>query len=171
MFSKAKDKTKIVSLKLWAKVNNTNTSNMATDKTVSLANIPIADTHGVVAAPQDGIPGLYATGKAPKPNDRPTAKKSLRFEDNSDIPPALTPSAPPPELSPDNNEADDEIITEHDTATQTIPTVPSTVTANKPGAGKTAESTKTTTTDTSESPEEGATPSITPSQGVGRPLQ
>ena len=169
MFSKAKDKTKTVLLKLRAKVNNTNTSNMATDKTVSLANIPIADTHGVIAAPQDSIPGLYATGKAPKPSDRPTAKKSLRFEDNSDIPPALIPSAPPLEPSPDNNEANDEVIIEHDMATQTIPTVPSTDAANKPGAGKTAESTKTTTTDISESPEEGAAPSVTPSQGVGWP--
>ena len=154
MFSKAKDKTKTVSLKLRAKVNNTNTSNMATDKTVSLTKIPIADTYGVIAPPQDTIPGLYATSKAPKSSDRPTAKTSFRFEDNSDIPPALIPLAPPPEPSPGYNEANDEVIIEHDTATQTITTVPSTEGANEPGTTRTAELTETTTTDTSESPEE-----------------
>ena len=40
MFNKAKDKTKTVSLKLQAKVNNTKTGNMAADQTVSLAKIP-----------------------------------------------------------------------------------------------------------------------------------
>ena len=170
MFSKAKDKTKTVSLKLQAKVTNINTSDMATDKTVSLAKIPIADTHGVIAPPQDTIPRLYAAGKAPKSSDRTTAKKSLRFEDNSDIPPALIPSAPPPEPSPGNNEADKEEIIEHDTATQTASTVPNTEGANEPDTAKLAQSTETTTTDTSESPEEGAAPPLTPSQGVGRPL-
>ena len=169
MFNKAKDKTKTVSLKLWAKVTNTKTSDMATDKTVSLAKIPIADTHGVIAPPQDTIPGLYAAGKAPKSNERTTAKKSLCFDDNSDIPPALIPSAPPPETSLGSNKAEEEVI-EHDMATQTTPTVPITEGANEQGTAKTAGSTETTTTDTSESPEEGAAPPTMPSQGVGRPL-
>ena len=143
---------------------------MATDKTVSLAKIIIADTHGVIAPPQDTIPGLYAAGKAPKSNERTTAKKSLHFDDNSDIPPALIPSTPPPEISSASNEAEEEII-KHDTAMQTTPTVPITEGVSEQGTAKTAGSIETTTTDTSESLEEGAAPPTMPSQGVGRPLQ
>ena len=169
MFNKAKDKTKTVSLKLQAKVNNTKTGNMAADQTVLLTKIPIVDTHGVIAPLQDIIPRLYAAGKAPKSSERTTVKKSLRFDDNSDIPPALILSATPPEISPARNEAEEEII-EHDTATQTALTVPIMEGVSDQGSVTTARPVEMTATDTSESPEEGAALPTTPSQGVAWPL-
>ena len=90
MFTKAKDKTKTVSLKLRAKVANNKSVPMAGNQTVSLSQIPMADTHGVIALPNETVPGLYATGKVPKPVKQNTVKKSLCFEEVTDIPKSLT---------------------------------------------------------------------------------
>ena len=106
----------------------------------------------------------------PKPSERTTVKKSLHFDNNSDIPPALIPSAAPSEISPASNEAEEEII-KHDTVTQTALTVPITEGASDQGSATTAEPIEMTATDTSESPEEGAALPTTPSQGVGWPLR
>ena len=95
MFSRAKDKTKQVTIKLRAKVATTKTATMANAHTVLLMNIPMANAHGVVAPPPEKIPGLYMAGRAPQTTKTSTAKKSLRFEENKDIPDPLTPTAPP----------------------------------------------------------------------------
>ena len=116
MFNRAKDKTKVATLKLRAKVKSVKTSTMAGNQTVSLANIPIADSHGVVPHLPDKIPGLYVTGKVPKPVPQTKAKKALRFEDVQEQPKQLTPTAPP--LSEVEGVDEGEII-ENDTATQT----------------------------------------------------
>ena len=172
MFNKTKDKTKIVSLKLRAKVNNSKSSNMASNQTVSLAQIPMVNNHGEIAPPQDKIPGLYAMGKAPKPSERTTAKKSLRFDDAPDIPPSLVPSAPPAAEMPTVNNAVEEEgqeIIEHDTATQTASDLPRTEVVSEPDSATATTPIETTTTDTSESPEEGTAVSIAPSMGVPHP--
>ena len=116
MFSRAKDKTKQVTIKLRAKVATNKTATMANANTVSLANIPIANAHGVVAPPPEKIPGLYTAGRAPQSTKKSTAKKSLKFEENKNIPAPLTPTAPP--IGEETVQSEDE-ITECDTATQT----------------------------------------------------
>ena len=116
MFSKARDKTKQVSIKLRAKVAATKPAMMATAKTVSLTNIPMANVQGVVIPPPEKLPGLYTAGRPPPNNTKGKAKKSLRFEEIRDIPAPLTPTAPP--LSEEVPREEDEII-EYDTATQT----------------------------------------------------
>ena len=83
MFAKVKDKTKAVSLRLRAKVTQPlKLLQWQIHKTISIANIPMADTHGVITASTEGMPSLYAAGKAVKPPKNTTAKKSLQFEDN-----------------------------------------------------------------------------------------
>ena len=116
MFSRAKDKTKQVTIKLRVKVATTKTATMANAHTVSLTNIPMANAHGVVAPPPEKIPGLYTAGQAPQTTKKNTAKKSLRFEENKNIPDPLTPTAPP--IGDETVQSEDEII-ECDTATQT----------------------------------------------------
>ena len=116
MFSRAKDKTKRVSIKLREKVAATKPATMAKAKTVSLANIPMANMQGVVVPPPEKLPGLYTAGRPPSNNTKSKAKKSLRFEETKDIPAPLTPTAPP--LPEDVPQEEDE-ITECDTATQT----------------------------------------------------
>ena len=66
MFSKAKDKTKQVNIKLRAKVAATKPAIMATARTVSLTNIPMANAQGVVAPPPEKLPGLYTAGRPPR---------------------------------------------------------------------------------------------------------
>ena len=63
MFSRAKDKTKQVTIKLRAKVAASKPAIMATAQTVSLTNIPMANTHGVVVPPPEKLPGLYMAGR------------------------------------------------------------------------------------------------------------
>ena len=116
MFSRAKDKTKQVTIKLRAKVATTKMATQANAQTVSLANLPMANAHGVVAPPPEKIPGLYTAGRTPQSSKKSTAKKSLRFEENKDIPDPLTPTAPP--MGDETVQGEDE-ITECDTATQT----------------------------------------------------
>ena len=116
MFSRAKDKTKQVTIKLRAKVATNKTATMASAQTVSLADIPMANAQGVVAPPPEKIPGLYTAGRAPQTTRKSAAKRSLRFEANKDIPEPLTPTAPP--ILEETIQNEDE-ITECDTATQT----------------------------------------------------
>ena len=115
MFSRAKDKTNQATIKLRAKVTATKTATMANAHTVSLTNILIANAHGVVAPLTEKMPGLYTAGRAPQTNNKKTAKKSLRFEENKNIPDPLTPTAPP--MGDETAHSKDE-ITECDTATQ-----------------------------------------------------
>ena len=151
MFSKAKHKTKSATLKLRAKVTSTKANTMANTQTVSLASIPIADLHGVVAQPSEKLPGLYATGKAPKPSTQTKAKKALRFEDTQDKPAQLTPTAPP--LSEVENQEEEDIV-EHDIATQTTNNSALPLKDSASGPQPQTSSMETTTTDYSESPEE-----------------
>ena len=149
MFSKAKDKTKQVSIKLRAKVAATKPATMATARTVSLTNIPMANAQGVVAPPPEKLPGLYTAGRPPPTNHKIKAKKSLRFEETKDIPNPLTPTAPP--LNEERLQDDDEII-EHDTATQTM----TGATANVASATDTevVSTSDITSTDQTDTPEE-----------------
>ena len=119
MFARAKDKTKVVSLRLRAKVTQTKTATMAGLQTISLANIPMANTHGVITAPTERMPSLHATGKATKQPKNTTAKKSLRFDDNRKEKTPLTLTAPPP--LEDAAVEQDEVV-EHDMVTQTTVT-------------------------------------------------
>ena len=123
----------------------------------------MADPHGVVAPPKSGIPGLYATGKAPKLATQSKAKKALRFEDSQDNPTPLMPTAPPASAIEDKEEE----ITEHDTATQTTneeETEPLAI-ANDPSV----QTSTTETTDHSESQEEEKPKKTGTLIGHGRP--
>ena len=151
MFSRAKDKTKQVSIKLRAKVATSKTATMANAQTVLLASIPMVNAHGVVAPPPEKLPGLYTAGRAPqstKSAKKSTAKKSLRFEENKNIPDPLTPTAPP--IGEEMIQSEDE-ITECDTATQTA-TVPEETMGNSMGTDpvSTSELTSTDPTDSQE---------------------
>ena len=115
MFSRAKDKTKQVTIKLRAKVASNKPPAMATVRTVSLTDIPMANAHGVVAPPPEKLPGLYTAGRAQKTNSKSKAKKSLRFEETQRNPDPLMPTAPP--MGDETTQHEDE-ITECDTATQ-----------------------------------------------------
>ena len=66
MFSKAKDKTKQVSIKLRAKVAATKPATMANAQTVSLTKIPMVNAQGIVALPPEKLPGLYTAGRPPR---------------------------------------------------------------------------------------------------------
>ena len=165
MFSRAKDKTKQVTIKLRAKVANNKTNAMATAHTVSLANIPMANAHGVVAPPPEKIPGVYTAGRAPKSIKKSTAKKSLRFEDNKTIPDPLTPTALP--LGEEMVQSEDE-ITECDTVTQTATgTEETAVNSTDTDPVSTSELTSTDPTDSQE--EELSTITETPSHTPRHP--
>ena len=164
MFSRAKDKTKKVTIKLRAKVAMNNMATMATADTVSLASIPMANAHGVVAPPPEKIPGLYTAGRAPQSTKKSTAKKSLRFEEIRDIPDPLTPTAPP--IAEEMVQAEDE-ITECDTATQTA-TVTEVTTNNSTDTDPVSTS-DLTSTDPTDSQEELMTIIETPSHTTRHP--
>ena len=149
MFSRAKDKMKQATIKLRTKVTATKTATMANAHTVSLTNIPMANAHGVVAPPTEKIPGLYTAGHAPQTNNKKTAKKSLRIEENKNIPDPLMPTALP--MGDETVQSEDE-ITECDTATQTV-TVTG-VTATKPIDTDPVSMSDFTSTDPTDSPEE-----------------
>ena len=166
MFNRAKDKTKVATLKLRAKVKSVKSSTMAGNQTVSLANIPIADSHGVVAQLTDKIPSLYATGKAPKPVPQTKAKKALRFEDDQKQSKQLTPTAPP--LS-EAEDVDDEEIIEHDIATQTSQEEDNPLMVGATRQQVHISTMETTTTDYSEPPEEENSKTAGTSSGQGRP--
>ena len=165
MFSRAKDKTKQVTIKLRAKVATTKTATMANAHTVSLTNIPMANAHGVVAPPPEKIPGLYTTGWAPQTTKTSTAKKSLRFEENKDIPDPLTPTAPP--IREEMAQSGDEII-ECDTATQTA-TVTEVTTADSTDTDPVVTSDLTSTDPTDSQEEELSTIIETPSHTTRHP--
>ena len=165
MFSRAKDKTKQVTIKLRAKVATNKPAVMANAHTVSLVNIPMADAHGVVAPPPEKIPGLYTAGRAPQSTKKSTAKKSLRFEDNKNILDPLTPSAPP--IADETVQNEDE-ITECDTATQTA-TVPGETPTNSTDTDPVSTSDLTSTDPTDSQEEELSTIIETPSHMTRHP--
>ena len=165
MFSRAKDKTKQVTIKLRAKVATNKTATMANAHTVSLANIPMANAHGVVAPLPEKIPGLYTAGRAPQSTKKSTAKKSLRFEENKNIPDPLTPTAPP--IGEETVQSEDE-ITECDTATQTA-TVTEVTTANSTDTDPVSTSDLTSTDPTDSQEEELSTIIETPSHTTRHP--
>ena len=166
MFSKAKDKTKTATFKLRAKVTTAKTKAMAGNQTVSLANIPMTDSHGVLAQPTDNIPGLYVTGKAPKPVTQTKAKKALRFENVQEQSRQLTPTAP---LLNAADELEGEEIIEHDTATQTSPSEDAQSLPGEAAQQPQMAATETMATDNSESPEEDTPKATGTSSGQGRP--
>ena len=165
MFSRAKDKTKQVTIKLRAKVATNKTAAMANAHTVSLANIPMANAHGEVAPPPEKIPGLYTAGQAPQSTKKSTAKKSLRFEENKNIPDPLTPTAPP--IGEETVQSEDE-ITECDTATQTA-TVTEVTTINSTDTDPVSTSDLTSTDPTDSQEEELSTIIETPSHITRHP--
>ena len=164
MFSRAKDKTKQVTIKLRAKVATNKSAAMANAHTVSLANIQMANAHGVVAPPPEKIPGLYMAGRAPQSTKKSTAKKSLRFEENKNIPDPLIPTAPP--IGEETVQSEDE-ITECDTATQTA-TVTEVTTTNSMDTDLVSTS-DLTPTDPTDSQEEVSTIIETPSHTTRHP--
>ena len=148
MFSKAKDKTKQVSIKLRAKVATTKLATMATAQTVSLTKIPMANAQGIVIPPPEKLPGLYSAGRPPTANNKSKAKKSLRFDETVAAPDPLTPTAPP---LPEEEQQDDLEIIEHDAATQTVQGAMAVITsATDTGVVSTSDITSTDQTDTPE---------------------
>ena len=165
MFSRAKDKTKQVTIKLRAKVATTKTATMANAHTMLLTNIPMANAHGVVTPPPEKIPGLYMAGRAPQTTKTSMAKKSLRFEENKDIPDPLTPTAPP--IGEETAQSGDEII-ECNTATQTA-TVTEVTTADSTDTDPMVTSDLTSTDPTDSQEEELSTIIETPSHTTRHP--
>ena len=161
MFTKAKDKTKQATLRIKAKVTPNRATVMAGAQTVSLADIPMANGHGVVAQPIEKLPGLYAMGQATKPTKKTTAKKSLRFEETKEVPDPLMPMAP---LMTDEEASKDEEIIECDTATQTVLR-----TELETATSEEVSTSEVTSTDQTESQEEGASSYVGSSTGRARP--
>ena len=137
---------------------------MANAQTISLTNIPMANAQGVVALPPEKLPGLYTAGRPPTTNRKTKAKKSLRFEETTEIPDPLTPTAPP---MPEEGLQDDGEIIEYDAATQTMPNEAADIAGA--ASAEVVSTSDITSTDQTDTPEEELSTIIETPNRAARP--